>query len=99
MKKLILLSIIMALPLNVHAKNKLKNIPIEKGAQINEEMRENSKLLQSLARSVKHAGYRCDSISAAKPFVMTRGYTLNCNKSAYEYNIREHAGETIITID
>jgi hypothetical protein len=100
MKKLLILMIIAALPVTVNAKSKVKKRSlIERDAQINEEMRTNTKLLKSLVSAVKKSGYKCDSISAAEPFKLTFGYTLKCNKYQYEYSIRDQAGNYTVSIN
>lgn len=100
MKKLLLVLIIAALPISVNAKAKAKKHSlIERDAQINEEMRANTKLLKSLVNAVKKSGYKCDTISAAEPFKLTFGYTLKCNLYKYEYSIRDQAGNYTVSIN
>lgn len=100
MKKLLIILIIAALPISVNAKNKAKKHSlIERDAQINEEMRTNTKLLKSLVNAVKKSGYKCDTISAAEPFKLTFGYTLKCNRYRYEYSIRDQAGNYTVSIN
>ena len=92
--------LIAVLPFTVNAKSKVKkNLIIEKDALIGEEIKENKKLLNSLVATVKKAGYRCDSISAAEPFKMTFGYTLICNKHKYEYNLRGQGENLLVSVN
>ena len=76
-----------------------KNTPIEEDAAIYDGMKNNSPLLESLATAVRLYGYTCNSISAARPFVMSRGFTLVCNNFAYEYNIEDKGGNMSITVE
>lgn len=100
MKLAIILAIVIAMPLTALAKNKAeKKIPIEEDAQIYEEIKDKNDLIQALANAVNLYGYKCDSISAARPFIMSRGYILVCNRYAYEYKIEDKGGRMIITVD
>ena len=89
------------LKLTKKTKNKKpnKNTPIEDDAAIYNGMKNNYPLLESLANAVRLYGYTCDSISAAKPFIMSRGFTLVCNNFAYEYNIEDKGGNMSITVE
>ncbi|MDD9884768.1 MAG: hypothetical protein OXU62_09600 [Gammaproteobacteria bacterium] len=72
--------------------------PIEGGAFINYKVNK-PKILNALVALVKLHGYRCDSISAARPFVFSRGFTLICNHFSYEYEIEDKGGNWVVTVD
>lgn len=44
------------------------------------------------------AGYRCDSIDAIHPFLLSEGYTVYCNNNRYRYEIEDRGGRAIVTV-
>jgi len=92
--KKIILSLTIVIPITA-----LAGTPIEPDASFTEDIKNNVELLDALAGAVKLSGYRCDSISGANSFVMSRGYTLACNNFAYKYKIEDKGGRMVITAD
>jgi hypothetical protein len=64
--------------------------PIESDAVISEQM--NSELISAVADVVKAFGYRCDSVSSARPLVWEEGFAIVCNNYRYTYEIRDVGG-------
>ncbi len=88
MKKLILALSIAALSFSVSATPYDKPVKAEYKNQA-----------QAAASLVKAFGYRCDSISAFQPFIMSRGFTLRCNNFSYKYLIEDKGGRWTVTVD
>lgn len=70
--------------------------PIEPRATISRDVRPST--VQALAEAVRIVGYRCDSVSAAVPFIASRGFTLSCNRSAYTYEFSDIGGRIHIRV-
>lgn len=70
-------------------------VSIEKDAIINSALADKA---PELAKIIKMYGYRCDSISVARPFMVGRGFTLVCNNYAYEYDIEDKGGRWRVTV-
>ena len=49
--------------------------------------------------AVKHAGYRCDSLSGVVSHVFTAGYRVTCNEHRYAYSIEDRGGRWVVTLD
>jgi hypothetical protein len=72
--------------------------PIENSVLINQKLRQNPDVLESLVTFTKAHGYRCDSISAADILMLSRGYELVCNNFAYKFLIKDKGGKWVITV-
>lgn len=77
---------------------RFKNIAhlVEDDAVINEQISEG--LLKELIVFTKSSGYKCDTVSSARPFVNDEGYNLKCNNYRYEYEIQDKGGNITITV-
>lgn len=70
--------------------------PIEANSQIMPDFP-----LQLLAASVpliEAHGWHCDSISAARTWVLSRGFTVICNQYSYQYDIEDRGGNWEVTL-
>jgi hypothetical protein len=72
------------------------NVPIEPGAAIDNDLRGNAKLLNELVKFVRENDYRCDSISAVRPFLGSRGFSLVCNRFGDRFEIEDKGGHWIV---
>lgn len=57
------------------------------------------KVLNALATMIRLKGWRCDSISVARKFVFSRGFTVICNRFAYEYEVKDRGGRWVVTLE
>ena len=80
------------------APNVVALAPLEPDVVIFDENRGKVPLFNDLVRLVRAKGYRCDSISSMRPFVMSRGFTLVCNRFAYKYEIEDKGGIWQVTV-
>jgi hypothetical protein len=55
--------------------------------------------LNKLITLVHYNGYRCDSISAARPGIFHHGYELVCNNFTYTYWIEDKGGQWAVTVE
>lgn len=74
------------------------NTPIEPNATISEQLKNESAVVEALAKQVRGNGYRCDSISVARMMLWSRGFVLVCNRFAYEYEIEDKGGRWRVTV-
>jgi len=74
------------------------SIPIEEKAVIDSTIRGKQEVIDELAVLVKANTYRCDSISAVRAWLFSRGFTLVCNRFSYEYEIADKGGHWIVTV-
>ena len=56
-------------------------------------------LLNALANMIRLNGWRCDSISAARTMLFSRGYAVSCNGYAYSYEIEDRGGQWVVSLD
>ncbi len=73
-------------------------VPIESDATIYDEFKGNSELMNELVTLVKENDYRCDSISGVRPFIMSHGFALICNRFRYSYDIEDKGGHWKVTV-
>jgi hypothetical protein len=72
--------------------------PIESGSVINEQLNGQYAVLEEMVQLVRASGYRCDSISAAIPMALSRGFKLTCNRFSYKYEIEDKGGRWRVTL-
>lgn len=75
------------------------NVQIEPSAAIDADLRANSKFLNELVKFVRENEYRCDTISAVRPAVKSRGFRLVCNRFANRYDIEDKGGHWIVNTE
>lgn len=67
--------------------------PSEAGSNVSSEVR------YAVQAAVKHAGYRCDTLSAVVPHVFVSGYRVTCNDFRYAYSIKDQGGRWAVSLD
>jgi len=72
--------------------------PMEEKAIVDDTMKGNFEAIDALAILVKLNTFKCDSISAVRTWLFSRGYTLVCNNYKYEYEIADKGGHWIVTV-
>lgn len=79
-----------------------QSVPIESSAIISDTTDfPRSKMLSLVDPSVQMIrayGYRCDSISAIRPFMLSRGFTVVCNNYNYEYDLSDKGGNWVVEL-
>lgn len=74
----------------------IPSTPIERRASI---ANVSESQINALASIVRGYGYRCDSVSAATPFLLSDGFNLTCNSSRYKYEIEDKGGRWFVKVD
>ena len=80
----------------------LPNVPVEKDVVFGPNVKEfenRQAVLNELAALIRKSRWKCDSISAARMFVFSRGFSVSCNKFAYKYNIEDKGGRWVVELD
>lgn len=72
---------------------------VEPNAQIFGSVAGRMDIVDTLVQFVKAHGNRCDSVSAAYDNTFSKGYTLNCNKSNYSYEILDKGGKWYLQVN
>lgn len=54
---------------------------------------------QAAAKLVIAYGYRCDSISSFNKMAFSSGFTINCNRFNYSYDIEDVGGRYVVTVN
>lgn len=67
--------------------------PTQAGSKVSAEVR------YAVQAAVKHAGYRCDTLSAVVPHVFVSGYRVTCNDFRYAYSIKDEGGRWTVSLD
>lgn len=47
---------------------------------------------------IQARGWRCDSISVIRPFLLSRGFTVICNRFSYEYDFTDKGGNWVVEL-
>lgn len=74
-------------------------VTVEKDAIISSRFEGEQGIFDSAANLIRAFGYRCDSLSAFRPFIMSRGFTVVCNKFAYTYELQDRGGNWVVNSD
>ena len=76
-----------------------QSVPIEKDAIITKvDGMDLTKVIEPAVGMIRAHGWRCDSISAMRPFLMSRGFTVVCNGFSYEYEFEDRGGNWVVTL-
>jgi hypothetical protein len=73
--------------------------PVEPDADIDNALKDETKLISGLVGLVRARGYRCDTISAVKTFSTSKGFKLACDRFSEKYDIKDRGGQLVITVD
>lgn len=65
---------------------------IEEKAILFDDSPQSKELIGRLVEIVRSFNFACETVSAARPMFMTRGFVLTCNKFSYTYDIRDMGG-------
>ncbi len=79
-----------------------QDVRVEKDALFGSEFKKlenRQEVLNAFATMIRAHGWRCDSISVARKFVFSRGFTVICNNYAYEYGIEDRGGRWVVTLE
>ncbi|MDX8521128.1 hypothetical protein [Mesorhizobium dulcispinae] len=74
-----------------------QSAPIEPDAVISDQI--SRSILEPAVNMVRLHGWRCDSISALRPFLMSRGFAVVCNGFNYTYNFEDKGGNWIVSVE
>jgi hypothetical protein len=72
--------------------------PFEPKARVATNVSRKAEFFDAMISLVRRNGYRCDSISSVRPFIMSEGYTLICNEFRYTYELADKGGRWIVTV-
>ncbi len=79
-----------------------QGVQLESGALISDTSDFPRAQLMSLkdpgAGMIRAMGWRCDSVSAIRPFLMSRGFTMVCNNFAYTYEFSDRGGNWAVNL-
>lgn len=78
------------------ASPKLPSTPVESDAIIDRDI--SQQIIDAGAGLIRANGWKCDSVSAARPFLFSRGVSIVCNKFRYSYEIADRGGNWIAKI-
>ena len=73
--------------------------PVETDAVIFDSLKGKIKMMNAAVSLVRGFTYRCDSVSAFRPFVFSPGFTIVCNRFRYTYSIEDKGGHWIVTVE
>jgi hypothetical protein len=73
-----------------------QSIPIEPDAIINKDAPRAA--IDPAVGMIRAKGWRCESVSAMIPFIMSRGFSLTCNRFSYKYEIEDRGGNWEVTL-
>jgi hypothetical protein len=74
--------------------------PLEPDAHISDGWEDEEGAINFAVKMVRLNGYRCDSVSALRPFLWGgRGAVLKCNQYDYSYDIADKGGHWVVTVE
>lgn len=50
------------------------------------------------ANLIRGYGYRCDSISSIRKFLLSNGFNVKCNNYSYAYELEDRGGTWVVTL-
>lgn len=74
-----------------------QDVPIESDAVMSDQL--SGGVISPAVQLIRGHGWRCDSISAMQPFLMSRGFSLTCNRFSYKYNFEDKGGNWVVSLD
>ncbi|MGP0059645.1 MAG: lysozyme inhibitor LprI family protein [Beijerinckiaceae bacterium] len=74
-------------------------VPVEADAVLYKDGPEDIDLINKLVTIVRANDYMCESISAARPTIFSRGFELSCDRFAHKYDITDKGGHWIVTVN
>ncbi|MGP0902925.1 lysozyme inhibitor LprI family protein [Serratia sp. CY76391] len=73
--------------------------PVEHDAVLFSNTPEAFSFIDKLVLFTRSSSYKCDSVSAFRPLMMSNGYSLICNKYSYKYEIKDNGGNVSVSVD
>lgn len=55
-------------------------------------------VVDELAFQIRGVNFRCDTLSTASVWLMSRGFTVECNELNYKYYIENKGGNWVVTV-
>jgi hypothetical protein len=74
----------------------IPSVPVESDAVINKDV--SLSVIGPAVGLIRAHGWRCDSVSALVPFIMSRGLSIKCNHFNYSYEIADRGGNWEVTL-
>lgn len=74
-------------------------VPIESDAILYKDSKDDIELINQLVELVKSNDYMCNSISAARPTIFSRGFELTCDEFKHSYYIQDKGGHWTVTVE
>ncbi|EHR5761002.1 TPA: hypothetical protein N2903_001678 [Vibrio parahaemolyticus] len=71
---------------------------LESGVNLPKGVEEHPEVIPQMVRMIQLTGYKCDSISAIREMILSRGFTVVCNNFYYEYEIEDKGGNWVVTL-
>ncbi len=59
---------------------------------------EHPEVIPQMVKLIRLTGYKCDSISAIREMMLSRGFAVVCNNFNYEYEIEDKGGNWVVTL-
>lgn len=86
-------------PVSIPAPPSRTRTPVETGAVLYDYSPDSLRLVEDLARTVRAADFRCDTVSSARPMILAQGYVLTCNGYRYTYDIQDKGGHWTVSVE
>ena len=74
-----------------------QSVPFEPNARMDKDLSRG--LIDPAVSMIRARGWKCDSISALVPFLLSRGFSVTCNNSLYRYNFEDKGGNWEVSLD
>nr|WP_319556099.1 hypothetical protein [uncultured Vibrio sp.] len=71
---------------------------LESDVNLPKGVEEHPEVIPQMVRMIQLTGYKCDSISAIREMILSRGFEVVCNNFYYEYEIEDKGGNWVVTL-
>ncbi|HHF0540092.1 TPA: hypothetical protein ACPHTZ_004134 [Vibrio alginolyticus] len=71
---------------------------LESDVNLPKGVEDHPEVIPQMVRMIQLTGYKCDSISAIREMMVSRGFTVVCNNFYYEYEIEDKGGNWVVTL-
>ena len=55
-------------------------------------------LIDPMVTMIQAWGYRCDSVSSVRSWILSTGFTIICNRYSYKYEVSDKGGKWVVEL-
>lgn len=74
-------------------------VTMERGFSFSNTLMKPFSLASEGAHIVREYGYKCDTVTSVRDFLMSYGFTIRCNRGRYTYDVADRGGRWLVTVE